>query len=93
MAMAANYGLTRVKFLRSWKGYNPGDLAGFNRIIAQKLVTSGVASFDKIEKPAVTVTKVAPVLTPNPKKKYISKSKYTRKKKSKSLFLRDDQGE
>lgn len=77
MSMAANYGLTRVKFLKSWKGYNPGDLGGFLPIMAQRLVTSGVASFDKIEKPAVTVNKVAsaPALNPTPKRKYITKKK------------------
>jgi len=68
MGMAANYGLTSVKFLRAWKGYNPGDLAGFHQTLAQKLVVSGVAAFNKVEKPAVSVTKV-PVLSPKPKRK------------------------
>lgn len=83
MGMAANYGMTRVKFLKSWQGYNAGDVAGFNQHTAQHLVADGVAAFDKIEKPASTpVTKVQEPEKPafNPKPKRRTSKKKTRKK-------------
>jgi hypothetical protein len=84
MAMAANYGNVSVVFLRHWKGYNSGEKAGFAPAIAQKLVASGVAAFDKVEKPATSPVTKKPALTPKPKRK-VSRKKTAKKKKKTTL--------
>jgi hypothetical protein len=83
MAMAANKGLVSVRFIKVWKGYNPTDIAGFLPGQAAALVNSGVASYHKIEKPAVTPVTKVPELAPQSKKKVGKKSRKSKKKVTK----------
>lgn len=42
--------LTAVKFLKQWRAYNKGDIAGFEEAVAKKLVDGEVAEFHKAGK-------------------------------------------
>lgn len=91
MGMAANYGNTRVKFLKSWQGYNAGDIAGFAQKTAQKLVSEGVAAFDKVIKPAPSTPTGKPALNPKPKKGgKKGKRKPKPKAEDKQVLTKDD---
>lgn len=37
--------LTAVKFLKQWRAYTKGDIAGFEEAVAKKLVDGGVADY------------------------------------------------
>lgn len=42
--------LTAVKFLKQWRAYNKGDIAGFDEAVAKKLVDGEVAEIHKAGK-------------------------------------------
>ena len=44
--------LTAVKFLKHWRAYNKGDVAGFDEAVAKKLVDGEVAEYHKSTKSA-----------------------------------------
>ncbi len=64
-----------VRFKIGTSLYNPGEVAGFDRITASELVKRGVAEFVESQKPS-QAKKATKQLKPNAsKKKYVTKKK------------------
>lgn len=43
--------LTGVIFLKDWRSYNKGEIAGFDEATAEALVDAEIAKYQKAEKP------------------------------------------